>query len=846
MRLIERIIVWITIAVAALHVATAIFGISASRLQDSFPTGGPPAWVLGFQILVFASSAGFLLVRGRSDARIIVLAAALAAVVSSFCRRPILALTSDSTFADPLGQLLYLRPDAFLPFLIWAFFSRFPESLPSRRLIAMGVAGRAVTLGWGGLLFFANALIGAGGDRSGIVGLIDAVDPHSRFWTVSFCLLLLAAPFALWRSGRAPREERRRVQLFAAGVGLSALPISVFVLADALIPGFSSWFAAGGDRFVLPWVEFFILLAPLTITYSVVVTRALPVRVVLRQAARYGFAQGVVWALAFVPLLWIVWAAYQLRDERLADLLSGWRAVALLASILISASAILFRERARDAIDRVFFRDAYDTRRVLLSVARDSARVRRTTDWAAFLAREIDDALHVEAISVFVVDWAAGGFVAAAGKGRTLRLDSALGALLAGAPSTVEVDLERPTSSLRRLPVEDRHWLVDGKWALLVPFKGAEGELIAIVALASKRSELPYSRDDRELLVGLAGAAGATLEHRLNVGSRPPRLGDPEDDALAFECERCGRLAAEGGSCEVCSAPRTASLLPIVPLGKFRLTNRLGRGGMGVVYEAEDVDLSRSVAIKTLPSRSPEDAAQLRNEAKAMAAVSSPGLSIIYAVESWRGVPLLVTELMKGGTLEDRCGAAMAPAELASLGIRLSEALADLHAAGILHRDIKPSNIGFTGDGVPKLLDFGLAQYSRDARSDSTEASGGAVVGDVSRTTQVFQGICGTPLYMAPELLAGEGYEAASDVWALALVLCEVALGRNPFELDSWSETHRSIAGGLDARTLGDGLPAAVRDLFVQALAQKPGQRPGGASEFGEVWRAACSTSGWY
>src|SRR5207253_8576282 len=119
------------------------------------------------------------------------------------------------------------------------------------------------------------------------------------------------------------------------------------------------------------------------------------------------------------------------------------------------------------------------------------------------------------------------------------------------------------------------------------------------------------------------------------------------------------------------------------------------------------------VAIKTLPRVSPEHAMRLRREARAMAAVQHRHLALIYGVETWRGTPLLVVEYLDGGTLADRLKAGpLAIDGVRELGISLCGALHSMHRSGVLHRDIKPSNIGFTREGVPKQLDFGLAMLA--------------------------------------------------------------------------------------------------------------------------------------
>ena len=180
---------------------------------------------------------------------------------------------------------------------------------------------------------------------------------------------------------------------------------------------------------------------------------------------------------------------------------------------------------------------------------------------------------------------------------------------------------------------------------------------------------------------------------------------------------------------------------------------------MGAVYLARDLRLERDVAIKILTARSLGRLMGLKPEAWAMSTVTHPGVAQIYGVESWRGRPFLVVEFLAGGTLEDRLrDGPLAPSQAVSVVARLAGALAALHEKGFLHGDVKPSNIGFTSEGSPKLLDFGLAHAVDDA----------AMVG-------------GALPYLSPQVLAGRPADEADDGWSLSVVLYEMVSGRHPF-----------------------------------------------------------------
>jgi eukaryotic-like serine/threonine-protein kinase len=219
-------------------------------------------------------------------------------------------------------------------------------------------------------------------------------------------------------------------------------------------------------------------------------------------------------------------------------------------------------------------------------------------------------------------------------------------------------------------------------------------------------------------------------------------------------------------------------------LGRYRVERRLGSGGMGDVYLAEDPELRRHVAIKVLPpnlASDPERVERFRREARALAALNHPSIVTIHSVEQADGLVFLTMELVDGTTLRDAIPAqGLVLTGILDLAIPLADALSAAHEKGVVHRDLKPGNLMRTRDGRVKILDFGLARMlptaDRDAGDLATE-SGGAL----TREGEVF----GTVPYMAPEQLMGQPADARSDIFSFGVLLYEMATGVRPFQGES-------------------------------------------------------------
>jgi TolB-like protein/lipoprotein NlpI len=256
-------------------------------------------------------------------------------------------------------------------------------------------------------------------------------------------------------------------------------------------------------------------------------------------------------------------------------------------------------------------------------------------------------------------------------------------------------------------------------------------------------------------------------------------------------------------------------------VGPFEVLSSLGAGGMGEVYRARDPRLEREVALKVLPAHALADdtaRARLLREARMASKLNHPNVCTIYEVGEAEGQTYIAMELVAGQSLADRLAAGRLPMEQAiRLGQQMADALSHAHEHSVVHRDFKAANVIVTPEGRAKVLDFGLAKplVGRDLEAATTLTQGslteaGAVVGTLA--------------YMAPEQLRGKPADARSDVWALGVVLYEMAAGKRPFAGETGFEVSSAILN-QPPRALPAGVPPPLATVIERCLAKEPAQR---------------------
>jgi serine/threonine protein kinase/tetratricopeptide (TPR) repeat protein len=273
---------------------------------------------------------------------------------------------------------------------------------------------------------------------------------------------------------------------------------------------------------------------------------------------------------------------------------------------------------------------------------------------------------------------------------------------------------------------------------------------------------------------------------------------------------------------------------PGVQFGPYRLEAKLGEGGMGQVFLAEDTRLKRKVALKLLIAHQAADAElkmRFLQEARAVSALKHPNIVILYDISKHGASDFLVMEFVAGKTLRDMIPShGLPPAQVASIGAQVASALAAAHAAGLVHRDIKPANIMVADDGTVKVLDFGIAKpvdLPLEKETGWALTSPGMLVGTAS--------------YMSPEQTRGEKVDGRSDIFSLGAVLYQAATGSLPFKGSSLLGLMQAIAEFEPAppSMLRPELPGWFDALVARCMAKRPGERPASAADLAVELRGA-------
>jgi eukaryotic-like serine/threonine-protein kinase len=276
-------------------------------------------------------------------------------------------------------------------------------------------------------------------------------------------------------------------------------------------------------------------------------------------------------------------------------------------------------------------------------------------------------------------------------------------------------------------------------------------------------------------------------------------------------------------------------------ISHYRVTGKLGTGGMGVVYEAEDTRLPRKVALKFLPEEladDPDATRRFRREAETIALLNHPHICTIYDIGEDRGRAFIAMECVEGVNLKTYMARrTLETPEIVDLAMQVATALDAAHAKGIVHRDIKPGNIVVTQGPVVKVLDFGLARRFRVVETGEMGLDGSTMPGRPM----------GTANYMAPERILQMPLDPRSDLFSLGVVIYEMATGRLPFAGASPSETVMNVLekDPVPLTTLAPRRPKLLQEIVQRLLAKRAGDRFSSAVELSGALRSLQPRTGW-
>ncbi len=744
-----------------------------------------------------------------------------------------------SPFPAPARLGIHLLDALFLSMFFAAclhFAMVFPEPLPwvrrhrSWQIAPYLAASPLLAALWARILRF--TFPGAGIPEPPVDLLYQTVGP--------LLLVLTAVVYVASFRRTADLNARRKLRLLFVALlpGLAAFVLFILLQRGGARP---EYLQAGE---LLQWLG--VAAGSGIFAYAIIRHRFFNIRILVRKSLQYALARGTLLLALALPAVALAVFLYRHRRESLAEIVSG-RPILYLLLFVTLVAVLATRRRLFDRLDRRFFREQYDARRMLLQVV---SLVREGTDSLALAnvaLSEVEAALHPRSLSLWLPERDDGPFVRRISLGETspappLPRSAALLPLLASDDEPLDLEGRGGETLFRRLPEAERAWVTTARAELLAPLT-VERRLVGFLLLSERKSEEPYGLEERELLRTLAAHLAVSQDYA-RLKSSSPLLHTPAPDSLPPEeegvriCPACRRCYPR----ETAACPRDDSPLappetiPFRIEEKYEMKQLLGRGGMGSVFLATQKSLARPVAIKILLAHLLHDRdirARFEREARVVAQLRHPAIVTVYDFGVLAsGNAYLVMEYLEGKTLsallkrEERLSAG----RTVSLLLPIAEALDLAHGAGVIHRDLKPDNIMIApapavGQAPAKVLDFGVVRLESLGQGPEEAPVAPTEVGT----------LLGTPAYMAPELFRRLPADARSDQYSLGIVAYEMLSGAPPFAVGrdlgaaALAHTQKPVPPLEEA---APHVPASMARAVHRALEKDPARRFATAREF--------------
>jgi hypothetical protein len=667
----------------------------------------------------------------------------------------------------------------------------------------------------------------------------------ARFAGLLFLLYLVGGLVSLVVNYvKADRLAKRKLRVVLVGTLAGLLPFLLLILILIVFnPSLNRalMFAFAGTGFLFP-------LIPISFAYAIVRHQVIPVGLIIRRGIQYLLARNGLRILIAMPVAGLLLTIIANRHRPLDEILFRNSFYFYLLAAAAIAIGLVFRKRLSAAIDRKFFREQYNQDQVLRELIDEVRRADSVNDLSRLVSQRVDAALHPQRLYLFYREFEHRDLslgYSSGGSGEQMCIPEEFELL-----RFIEYQggaLDFPFPQKTNLPQKEKEWLSQLGTKLIVPITGTDKRLAGLFLLGEKKSEVPYTASDRQLLEALADQIAVVYEN-VRLKERVDRDRRIKHEVLARieerqinllkECPSCG--ACFDGSQEFCIHDRSELTLSL-PVertieGRYRLDKLLGRGGMGAVYQAADLRLHRNVAVKILGSSFFGDAQALRrfeHEAQASARLIHPNIITVhdYGVLNTAGA-YLVMELVAGQTLRSilqRDG--RVPATLTADWLeQILAAVGVAHTAGVIHRDLKPDNIFITdgdkGQKVVKVLDFGLAKIKQLDGSDSASPTA------VPFTTP--GAVMGTLGYMPPEQLMGGVINERSDLFSLGVITVEMLTGQCPFQGKTYHEQLAAIINQPFAFENKRAEAGALNKALQKSLAKEANDRFASATEMQE------------